>query len=400
MSESRVVPRGVLIVAVLLLLAFAASIPIAAPVAQLQVKAPVLIQGVAEKVIQIPPARLAQVKEGKRVADLNMLRQSYFMRNDVPFIRAARGDEFELIPLEKMEYTPSRTEIEPTQRLIDPVIKYRPWIFAEPVTIQPLPDVVDHRPNQTSIKDQNNRGTCVCFASMAGLEVAYGGGSLDLSEQFANYLYMTAEGRGCKDAGLQTHMSANYLANDGVCAESVCPYQNDKYNFPAYCTNADTSAPAPALLTNAVANRPYKIKTYQKIWRNETLTTDTGAWINNPRYLEALLRADKDIVFGTHVAGWSSPYTGIIDVQLSPGGNPLPSVGGHAMLVVGYNRPQEYFIVKNSWGTSYGQSGYVYLSYDYIRTYAKYGYVINEVEPIPLTLLQPRLRMKPMARPR
>ena len=145
-------------------------------------------------------------------------------------------------------------------------------------------------------------------------------------------------------------MSANYLTNDGVCMESVCPYQNDQYNFPGYCNNADTTAPAPPPLANAVANRPYKIKSYQKIWRNDALTTDTGAWINNPRYLEALLRADKDIVLGTHVAGWSSPYTGIIDVQLSPGGYPLPSVGGHAMLIVGCNRPQEYFIVKNSWG--------------------------------------------------
>ena len=68
-------------------------------------------------------------------------------------------------------------------------------------------------------------------------------------------------------------------------------------------------------------------------------------------------------------------------------GSPLPSVGGHAMLIVGYDKskttyPEEYFIVKNSWGTSCGQSGYIYLSYDYIRTYAKYGYYITGVKPV------------------
>jgi len=396
MSKLRTRRNSLTLLALLVLLAFATSIAGAAAIAR--VRAPMLIPGVPEKVIGLPAARLAEVKQGKQIANVEQLRQTFFVRNNVPFIRGRAGEEFELLPLSKMEYAPTAAEIQPTQRLIGPVLKYRPWIFAEPVIVQPIPDVVDHRPNQTSIKGQNNRGTCVCFASMAGLEVAYGGGSLDLSEQFANYLYMTAEGRGCKDAGLQTHMSANYLTNDGVCVESVCPYQNDKYNFPAYCNNAATTGPSPPPLTNAVANRPYKIKSYQKIWRKDNLTTDTGAWINNPRYLEALLRAGKDIVFGTHVAGWISPYTGILDVRLGAGGNPLPSVGGHAMLVVGYNRPQEYFIVKNSWGGSYGQSGYIYLSYDYIRTYAKYGYVINEVEPILLVPLRPMLRAVPMLR--
>ena len=93
-----------------------------------------------------------------------------------------------------------------------------------------IPQFVDHRPDQTPVKNQNPRGTCVCFASMAGLEVAYGGGSLDLSENYANYLYMKAEGRGCKSDGLQTHNSANYLAANGVCIESKCPYQT---SFPS-----------------------------------------------------------------------------------------------------------------------------------------------------------------------
>jgi len=119
-----------------------------------------------------------------------------------------------------------------------------------------------------------------------------------------------------------------------------------------------------------------------------------------PCRLEAILRSGKDIVFGTHVAGWSGDCTGVLDVQLGPGGDPLPSVAGHAMLICGYDRPEEYFIVKNSWGTDKGQDGYFYLSYDYIRTYAKYGYVIEEVKPIPLTPALQRMKTTPRMLPK
>jgi C1A family cysteine protease len=292
-----------------------------------------------------------------------------------------------------MEYTPTPAMMSAAAKLHPSLKLYQKYIMADPGSIVLIPNVVDHRPNQTPVKDQNNRGTCVCFASLAGLEAKYGSTTLDLSEQYANYLYMTAEGRGCKSAGLKTTDSADYLKANGVCQESICPYQNDKYNFPSYCNNGGT--PAPAMRTSAVGHDPYRIKSFEKIWRNESLTTDTGNWINNPRYLMSILASGQDIVFGTHVAGWVSPYTGIIDVTLTPGGDPVGSVGGHAMLVVGYNRSQEYFIVKNSWGTSRGQAGYVYLSFDYVRTYAKYGYIITEVEPLMMTMIRPMMRAVP-----
>lgn len=379
------------LVAILALVAVAAGLAYGQAIQMQKQMSRVLIKDVPERVMQLPPARLAQVTQAKQAADLNVLRQSFTVRNGIPFIRGG-GKEYELLPLSKMEYEPSQTEVTVARQLLGPLTKYRAYIFQGPM-VREIPDEVDHRPDQTPVKDQNPRGTCVCFASMAGLEQSYGGGSLDLSEQYANYLYMKAEGRGCKSAGLQTHMSANYLSDHGVCRETVCPYQA---SFAAFCNNG--ASPAPAQRANAEENSPYKIKSYHKIWRDDDLTEDTGLWINNPRYLESLLRAGHDIVFGTHVAGWTYPYTGIIDVKLGPGGDPLPSVGGHAMLVVGYNRPGEYFIVKNSWGTDRGHAGYVYLSYDYIRTYAKYGYVISEVEPLPLVQMRPMLRALPRLR--
>jgi C1A family cysteine protease len=55
---------------------------------------------------------------------------------------------------------------------------------------------------------------------------------------------------------------------------------------------------------------------------------------------------------------------------------PVPGekiVGGHAIVVVGYddtvqckNASKGAFLIRNSWGTSWGQHGYGYLPYDYV----------------------------------
>jgi hypothetical protein len=59
-----------------------------------------------------------------------------------------------------------------------------------------LPMRIDLRGNQTSIKNQGSRGTCVAFATVAALEAAYQRErslTIDLSEQYANHIQkMTA----------------------------------------------------------------------------------------------------------------------------------------------------------------------------------------------------------------
>jgi len=50
---------------------------------------------------------------------------------------------------------------------------------------------------------------------------------------------------------------------------------------------------------------------------------------------------------------------------------PLPEsneevLGGHAVLAVGYDDSTNYLIVRNSWGTNWGQKGYFLMPYDYI----------------------------------
>ena len=229
------------------------------------------------------------------------------------------------------------------------------------------PDAVDHRQHQTRVKNQLLRGTCVCFASLAGIEAVEkrrSGNDLDLSEQYANWLFMGNQGRNLCADGLRTTLAARYLNAQGVCVEHQLPYE-DKAQVNLHC-NA-----APPVAARAAAD--YGIGTYAIIDR----LGGRGPSIANPAYLECILANGQDIVFGTHVA-WGRPdANGVHDVIIDAYGNPLRSRGGHAMLIVGYDRSAAvpYFVCKNSWGDTKGVSGYYYLSYDYLIEYAKYGYL-------------------------
>src|SRR5205823_2404416 len=48
-----------------------------------------------------------------------------------------------------------------------------------------------------------------------------------------------------------------------------------------------------------------------------------------------------------------------------PSGNER-SLGGHALLCVGYSEQDRVFIVRNSWGADWGDGGHCYVPYDYL----------------------------------
>jgi phycocyanin beta chain len=234
-------------------------------------------------------------------------------------------------------------------------------------------DIVDRRSYQTSVKDQDDRGTCVAHAALANLEAILKGQNgleIDLSEQYAHWLFMKFQGLDQCDDGITATHAARYLSQKGVCEERYCPYEN-RETVETHCTSEPSQ--------QAQQNAKYGIGGYALIDRIGFF----GPSIANPDYLEAILCHGYDIVFGIYVQ-WGNPdNNGIYDVLLDEYGNPQASDinSGHAMLMVGYNRSATlpYFICKNSWGTGEGINGYFYLSYDYIRTYAKYGYITQKI---------------------
>jgi C1A family cysteine protease len=343
-----------------------------------------IIPGLRQRIMVLPAALTTRLSTTKQRANLAELQRIYVVRDGVPNL-LTRGQLCQLLPVDKLEYTPTQVERDRSQVLVGAITRYRDFLHRPVAGL--LPSSVDRRPQQTSIKNQNPRGTCYAFASIAGLEAAYGGGTLDLSENYTNFWFMQHEGKTCQQSSVGAFDWGSVLNAHAVCTETRCPYQIAP--FPTLCTGATT--PSPARRTDAAANSPYQITNYTPLWRDDTVA-DSGVYANNPNYLKALLASGKEAVIGLFIAGWTDTnMANVIDVTLDGAGNPLPSNGGHVMLVVGYDNAQDCFIVKNSWGSSSGHAGYVYLSYDYLRTYAQLGYVINEVKPLLITTIRPEL---------
>jgi C1A family cysteine protease len=236
-----------------------------------------------------------------------------------------------------------------------------------------LPALVDHRPKQSGVKDQGGRGTCVSHASMGLLE-AFAHINDNLSEQYTHYKFNVFLNRPQnQDAGLTTTDAAPFLArNDGrVCLETEWPYIPNQATIDQAVANG-TYAPPQA----AVNDQSFGISAYKIIGDNGL----TGESIKNTLYLEALLYQGYNIVFGCYASWDDKDNNGVLDPLLSNNGTPA-STAGHAMVIVGYNRDEQYFIVKNSWNTTWGHDGYGYFSYNFFRSCAKYGFVVDTVVP-------------------
>lgn len=291
-----------------------------------------------------------------------------------------------LIHPKDFEYTPKLTDSD--KKAAGPinasVQKYKAYFARDRGLLEPeainfegeaaeLPAVVDHRNTQSPVKDQGGRGTCVSHASMGLLE-AFAHIEDDLSEQYTHFKFNVFLNRPQnEDSGLKTTDAAPFLArNDGrVCFEKDWPYIPNQTTINTAVAAGTYKPPAAA-----VNNQKFGITSYKIIEDNGL----TGESIKNTRYLEALLFQGYNIVFGCYASWDDKDNNGILDPMLNASGQPVGSAG-HAMLIVGYNRTDQYFIVKNSWRPTWGHSGYGYFSYDFIRSCAKYGYVVDAVAP-------------------
>lgn len=110
-------------------------------------------------------------------------------------------------------------------------------------------------------------------------------------------------------------------------------------------------SPLPPNVFFAIASQ-YRINSYYN------LGTDLSHWqewivVNGP----ILTRLDVDETWMNATA-----TKGKLEKYIKPG----TPYGGHAVCLVGYN--QKHFIVRNSWGTDWGDRGFAYASYKYAQT--------------------------------
>jgi C1A family cysteine protease len=209
-----------------------------------------------------------------------------------------------------------------------------------------LPSKVDLRKHMTEIEVQGGTNSCTANAVAGAYEYLiqkHQGETHDVSRLFIYYnaRYLDESSEEIEDEGSYIFMAIQGLQEYGACSEAAWDFDEEMVNEEP---NEEAYEEASAFLVEETENIPLEL----------------DAW-------KSALAEGYPIIFG--ISTFNS-----FDSHKRPGLVPTPTKneaereehGGHAMLCVGYSDKDQVFIVRNSWGTDWGDDGYCYISYKYM----------------------------------
>lgn len=217
--------------------------------------------------------------------------------------------------------------------------------------LQAIPPRIDLRQYCSPIEDQGNIGSCTGNAIAGQIELIgrKGGKTLDVSRLFIYYEERVLEGSVRYDAGAYIRDGIKVTYNKGAPLESLWPYATNKF----------ATKPPTAAYNDALKR---KVTGYQKC--------------TNFAAVKNALAAGNPVTIGFDVYdSFEGSWGDIPHGQTGSGMMPMPNknteqlLGGHAVCIVGYDDTLNggRFIVRNSWGTSWGDNGYFYMPYGVIQ---------------------------------
>ncbi|HUJ45118.1 MAG TPA: C1 family peptidase [Opitutaceae bacterium] len=221
-----------------------------------------------------------------------------------------------------------------------------------------LPPAVDLSAGCSAVENQGQLGSCTANAlvgSLEFLEKMAGHPPADLSRLFVYYNERAMEGTVNEDAGAMIRDGVKTLVKQGVCTEAKWPYVIGRF----------TAKPPAACYRQALT---HQVLSYHRI-----LTLQE---------MRSCLAEGFPFVFGFTVyeafESAAVARTGCLNL-------PKPqekSLGGHAVMAVGYNDAAKRFTIRNSWGPDWGLKGYFTMPYAYLdnRNLADDFWTIRAIE--------------------
>ena len=206
-----------------------------------------------------------------------------------------------------------------------------------------LPPSADLRPQCPGVYDQQSLGSCTANAIAAAIEFdrkKQGLSDIMPSRLFIYFNERVMEHTVFSDSGAMIRDGIKSVNRQGVCPESEWAYDIAQY----------ATRPPSQCYTDALKDRALS---YQRVQRN------LGQ-------MKACLAGGYPWIFGFTV------YESFESSQVAATGNvPMPSqdesvLGGHAVVCCGYQDDKQHFIVRNSWGDTWGDNGYFYMPYAYL----------------------------------
>ena len=228
---------------------------------------------------------------------------------------------------------------------ISDIPDHRDQLYSAPVAgIQKLPPKADLTASCPPVYDQGQLGSCTANAIAAAIQFDQlkqkAPNVFEPSRLFIYFNERTIEGTVASDSGAQIRDGIKSVVGQGVCPESMWPYDITKFAI----------KPPPNCFTDATKNL---VVLYQRI-------------IPNLNQIRGCLASGYPFVFGFTV------YESFESTTVAKTGHaPLPApneaqVGGHAVMAVGYDDSNQWLIVRNSWGNSWGMRGYFTMPYAYV----------------------------------
>lgn len=198
-------------------------------------------------------------------------------------------------------------------------------------SVEAAPTSIDWRTSNvvTPVKDQGQCGSCWAFSTTGSIEAAWviqGKHTLvSLSEQQLNDCSDAYGNAGC-NGGLMDYAFEYIIANKGICSEAAYPYKGVDATCVKTCDKVVT------------------ISGYKDIAASDEAGLLNAVGTVGP--VSVAIEADQ-IGFQFYSSG---VFSGTCGTNLD-----------HGVLAVGYGTAgtQDYWIVKNSWGASWGESGYI-----------------------------------------
>jgi len=214
--------------------------------------------------------------------------------------------------------------------------------YATIPTMASVPSSVDLRPLMPPVYDQGNVGSCTAQALSALLqydEIKQNKANKNTpSRLFIYYNERVLQGTINSDSGASMRSGIQSVIQWGFADESLWGYDTTKWKV---------KPPATA----------YRAALTNRISHYSRLNQDTAS-------MRTMLAAGNPFVFGFSVY---EPF--VSDAVKANGLLPMPSgklLGGHAVLAVGYDYADETFLIRNSWGPTWGMGGYFKMPWAYI----------------------------------
>jgi C1A family cysteine protease len=201
------------------------------------------------------------------------------------------------------------------------------------------PTIVDLRPWCSPVENQHNLGSCTGQAIAGAIEYLHKrtGKHKDISRLFIYYWERYLMGTVNFDSGAYIRDGIKVTNKWGASLETLWPYIVSRFRM----------RPNEASMRDAIR---------RTITRYERITDIQGCF-------DALAEGYPIIMGFSVYSSFESAQTRRTGIMIYPDVRRERYMGGHAVLLVGYDKQRQVFIARNSWGTGWGDRGYFYMPF-------------------------------------